>query len=406
MRILVQKYGGSSVADLDRIRNVARRVRGSLGRADRLVVVVSAMGKTTDSLIAMASALTPLPDRREMDQLLATGEQVSVALLSIALQAEGVRALSLTGPQAGIRAAGFHTEGRICDLDPSRVLEAFDRGFEVVVVAGFQGDKGGDLITLGRGGSDLTAVALAASLEVPCEIYTDVPGIFTADPRVVPRARRIEAVDYEECMEMALLGAKVMQARSVELAYKYGVPIYVASTFLEEGGSWIMARSVSEGVVVKAVVHDRNIAKVAVLGVPDRPGVAAFLFESLSGAGVAAEMIIQSTMRGGINDIAFVVKLKDLGEAIEVCKRVVKELKAQGVVFDSEVGRVSVVGAGLSSDPTIPARTFRTLAREGINIDMIASGGLSISCVVRASELERAVRALHAEFIEGVNGVA
>jgi aspartate kinase len=396
----VFKFGGSSVATADKIRAVARRVAAYVRQGDSIVVVVSAMGKTTDGLIRLAMEVAPSLNRREMDQLLATGEQQTIALLALALEGEGVRSRSFTGSQAGFLVEGHYSEGRIRRMEPQLVERSLAAG-EVAVVAGFQGVlPNGDTITLGRGGSDLSAIALAASLEADsCHIYTDVDGIYSADPRVVPEARKLDYISYQECLEMAVAGSKVLQSRSVELAARMELPVYVASTFSNEEGTWVMNFDVNEGLVVKAVVSDRETAKVAVLGVPDVPGVAARLFSALADRGVGAEMIIQSVMRGQVNDIGFLVKKSLLGDAIEVCRDLVRDIGAQGVTYDTEIARVSVIGAGIANHPEIPSQMFSILAAEGINLDMIAATSMAITCVVAAPKMDQAVQALHGHFL-------
>ena len=403
MKRMVMKFGGTSVADIARIQAVAARVLPFVQKGYQVAVVVSAMGKTTDGLLYMAGQLGA-PDRREMDQLLATGEQQTIALVAMALRAAGVPSRSYTGQRAGILAEGYHMEGRIQRMQPFLVEEDLEEGV-VPVIAGFQAvSSKGDVVTLGRGGSDLSAVALACSLEADeCHIYTDVEGVFTADPRIVQNARKLKKVSHEICMEMAALGAKVLQARSVEMAFRYGVPVYVASSFTEEEGTWVMQENVNEKLYVHSVSQDTNVAKVAVLGVPDKPGVAAGFFTLLAENGIAAEMIIQSVMRGGMNDIAFLVRKEDLGKAIEVTTEYVEKVGAQGVNFDTEVARVSVVGAGIGNHPEVPSQMFSAFAELGINIEMISSTSLSITCVVEAVRVEEAVKALHKKFVEEIH---
>ena len=403
MKRMVMKFGGTSVADIGRIQAVAARVLPFVQKGYQVAVVVSAMGKTTDGLLYMAGQLGA-PDRREMDQLLATGEQQTIALVAMALRAAGVPSRSYTGQRAGILAEGYHMEGRIQRMQPFLVEEDLEEGV-VPVIAGFQAASSkGDVVTLGRGGSDLSAVALACSLEADeCHIYTDVEGVFTADPRIVKNARKLKKVSHEICMEMAALGAKVLQARSVEMAFRYGVPVYVASSFTEEEGTWVMQENVNEKLYVHSVTQDTNVAKVAVLGVPDKPGVAAGFFTLLAKNGIAAEMILQSVMRGGMNDIAFLVRKEDLGKAIEVTTEYVEKVGAQGVNFDTEVARISVVGAGIGNHHEVPSQMFSAFADRGINIEMISSTSLSITCVVEAARVEEAVKALHKKFVEEVH---
>ncbi len=401
MTVEVLKYGGSSLAGDGRLDSVAGDIAAIAEGGVSVAVVVSAVGHTTDSLLETAGRVNGRTNRREIDQLLATGEQQSVALLTMALEKRGIRARSFSGWQAGIRGQGVFTDGRIRGVVPSAVQKALERG-EVAVVAGFQAvTDDGDVITLGRGGSDLSAVALAAALEADCcRIFTDVDGIYSADPGMVPSAVRLESVSCGECMEMAAAGARVMQARSVELAWRYDVPLFVASSSDRERGTWIVREDVSEKFVVRAIAHDSGVAKVAVLGVPDTPGIAARVFGPLSDAGVGVEMIIQSIMRGQVNDIAFLVRKEFLGEAIEVCRGTARDVGAQGVAFDTEIGKISLVGAGLANHPEAPARMFSILAGESVNIDMISSTSMAITCVVSSADVERAVAALHRSFIE------
>jgi aspartate kinase len=403
-RTAVLKFGGSSVADAERMHEVAGIIGKYIERGYRLAVIVSAMGNTTNRLLELAGNVSDELDGREIDQLLATGEQQSIALLALALKKEGIPALSLTAAQAGFHARGFPTEGRICRVDPKAVIEATAND-KVAVVAGFQAiTDEGDVITLGRGGSDLSAVALAAAIGGECHILKDVAGVCTADPRVVARPVKLDKFTYSECMELSTLGAKMLQARSVEVAARYEVPLYVASSFVEEGGTWIVkSYPVSEGMIIKGVVHDVNVAKVVMMGVPDVPGVAGRLFSNLAERGVSAEMIIQNNLRGGLNDIGFLVKKEALDGTIEVCRDFSRDIGAQGVSFNSEIARVSIVGAGIANHPDIPSRMFSTLAREGINIDMIASTALAVTCVVASTRGEDAVRALHEHFIEEVS---
>lgn len=400
-RVAVLKFGGSSVADAERMHEVARIVKKYTEKGYRLSVIVSAMGDTTNRLLELAGDVSDEFDGREIDQLLATGEQQSVALLALALKKEGVPALSFTAAQAGFHAKGFPTEGRIYRVDPKAVVMAMESG-KVAVVAGFQAmTDEGDIITLGRGGSDLSAVALAAAIRGECHILKDVTGVFSADPRVVAHPVKLNYFTYKECMELSTLGAKMLQARSVEVAARYEVPLYVASSFVEEEGTWIVkSNPVSEGLIIKGVVHDAKVAKVVLMGVPDVPGIAGRLFSSLAESGIGVEMIIQNNMRGGLNDIGFLVKKEFLDGTIEVCRTFSKDVGAQGVSFNSEIARVSIVGAGIANHPDIPSRMFNVLAEEGINIDMIASTALAVTCVVAASRAEDAVRALHEHFIE------
>ena len=401
--LTVLKFGGTSVAGPERMKHVAGIVKKTREQGFRVAVVVSAMGNMTDDLLAMADNVANTKNGREMDQLLATGEQQSVALLSLALQQFGLPAQSFTALQAGIKAEGFPMEGRIYRIEPDAVEKVLNEG-TVAVITGFQAiTDSGDVITLGRGGSDLSAVALAGAMKADsCQLLKDVAGIMTGDPRVVRRPYKMKQIGFDECMEMAVQGANVLQARSVEMAARYEIPLYVGSSFVEEEGTWVMSNPVTEGLIIKAVVHDSKVAKVVLLGVPDIPGVAARLFSNLSDEGVGAEMIIQNNMRGGVNDIGFLVKKTNLESAIKVCRDLCREIDAQGVSFDTEIARVTIVGAGIANHPEVPSKMFNILAEEGINIEMIASTSLAVTCVVGSSRAEEAVRALHEHFIEEV----
>jgi aspartate kinase len=402
MALIVQKYGGSSVADPDKILAVARRV-AETAATDQVVVVVSAMGKTTDGLVALARRITPAPEPREMDMLLATGEQVTIALLAMALQRLGLKARSFTGPQAGLRTDTAHTKARITRIDPSRVREALDAG-AVAVVAGFQGlAESDDIATLGRGGSDLTGVALAAALKADlCEIYTDVDGVYTADPNIVPDARKLDRVSYDEMLEMASLGAKVLQSRSVEFAKKWGVPVHVRSTFKRDPGTIVTREeSAMEEVVVTGVTHDRNQAKISILRVPDRPGIAGTVFGAIAEANIVVDMIVQNISRDGFTDMSFTVPRADFERAVSALRTVAEKVGAQGVVHDERVAKVSIVGVGMRSHSGVASRMFAALAREGINIQMISTSEIAVSCVIDDKYAELAVRALHDAFEVG-----
>ena len=399
MALIVQKYGGSSVADPEKIRNVARRVADS-ARDHQVVVVVSAMGKTTDSLIALAHQITAAPEPRELDMLLATGEQVTIALLAMALHALGRPARSFTGPQVGLRTDTAHTRARITRIEAERVRQALDAG-EIAVVAGFQGlSEDDEITTLGRGGSDLTAVALAAALKADvCEIYTDVDGVYTADPNVVPDARKLARVTYDEMLEMASLGAKVLQARSVEFAKKYGVPVHVRSTFKPDPGTLVTREDATmEQLVVTGVTHDRSQAKISLLRVPDRPGIAATVFGAVGERNIVVDMIVQNISRDGYTDLSFTVPRGDYQRAVAALEEAARQVGAQGVVHDERVAKVSIVGVGMRSHAGVAARMFSALAREGINIQMISTSEIAISCVIEDKYAELAVRALHDAF--------
>jgi len=406
MGLVVQKYGGSSVADAEKIKNVARRVAESAA-GHQVVVVVSAMGKTTDGLLGLARQISAAPDPREMDMLLATGEQVTIALLAVALQALGFKARSLTGPQAGLRTDRAHTQARLTRITAERVRATLDAG-AVAVVAGFQGLSDADEITtLGRGGSDLTAVALAAALKADvCEIYTDVDGVYTADPNVVPDARKLPRVAYDEMLEMASLGAKVLQARSVEFAKKHGVTVHVRSTFKPDPGT-IVTREESgmEDVVVTGITHDRSQAKISLLRVPDRPGIAAQVFGVLGAKRIVLDMIVQNISRDGYTDISFTVPRGDAAPATAALEEIARTIGAAGVVHDERVAKISIVGVGMRSHSGVAARMFGALAREGINIQMISTSEIATSCVIEDKYAELAVRALHDAFELGIEGV-
>ena len=399
-QLIVQKYGGSSVADPEKIKNVARRVAEGARQGHRMVVVVSAMGRTTDALIALAGAITPMPDPREMDVLLATGEQVTIGLLAMALQSMGYPASSFTGPQVGMVTDEAHTQARIKRITAERIGSALAAG-KVAVVAGFQGmTEAGDITTLGRGGSDLTGVALAAALKADvCEIFTDVDGVYTADPNVVPDARKLARVSYDEMLEMAALGAKVLQARSVEFAKKYGVPVHVRSTFKPDPGTLVTREDVSmEEVVVTGITHDRGQAKLSILRVPDRPGIASRVFGSLGTQHIVVDMIVQNISRDGYTDISFTLARADRARAEQVLDNVGKEVGASGVAADDRVAKVSIVGVGMRSHAGVAARMFDTLSREGVNIQMISTSEIAVSCVIEDKYTELAVRALHDAF--------
>jgi aspartate kinase len=398
--IIVQKYGGTSVADIQRIRRVAERVLRARGEGNQVVVVVLAMGHTTDELLAMAHELTPIPNARELDLLLTAGERIAMSLLAIALNDAGYPAVSYTGSQAGIITDTRHGKARIIDIRPGRIREALDRG-AVVIVAGFQGvSTAYDVTTLGRGGSDTTAVALAASLGADlCEIYTDVAGVYTADPRIVPEARRLHAVSYEEMLEMAAAGARVLQLRSVEYARAGGIMLHVRSSFDDEHGTWIREEDERmEQAIISGVTHDDTEAKVTLEDVPDRPGVAAAIFRAIAEEGINVDLIVQNTARDGKADVSFTVAKEDLPRARQICEKVAEEVGAARFDADPDVAKVSLVGAGMKTHPGVQAEMFSALAEEGINIEMISTSSIRITCVVRAKDVERAVKALHARF--------
>src|SRR5262247_1218926 len=399
MALIVQKYGGSSVADAEKIRNVARRVADA-ATANQVVVVVSAMGKTTDGLLGLAQQIAHAPEPREMDMLLATGEQVTIALLAMALHELGLKARSFTGVQAGMRTDRAHTKARITQITADRVRAALDAG-SVAVVAGFQGLSDQDEITtLGRGGSDLTAVALAAALKADvCEIYTDVDGVYTADPNIVPDARKLPRVAYDEMLEMASLGAKVLQARSVEFAKKYGVTVHVRSTFKPDPGT-IVTREENEmeEAVVTGITHDRSQAKISILHVPDRPGIAARVFGAIAASSIVVDMIVQNISQDGYTDMSFTLPRGDHARAVAELTDVVREIGARGIVHNERVAKVSIVGVGMRSHAGVAATMFAALAREGINIQMISTSEIATSCVIEDKYAELAVRSLHDAF--------
>lgn len=407
MSLIVMKFGGSSVADADKIKNVASRIIEKAKQGNKVVVVVSAPGDMTDDLISLAEKLTDSPDKREMDMLLATGEQVSIALLSMAIKARGVNAISLTGPQAGIHADLAYTKARITKIVPTKIKKEISAG-KIVIVAGFQGiNPHEDITTLGRGGSDLTAVALAAALKADeCEIYTDVEGVYTTDPRMVKEAQKISVISYDEMLEMAGTGAQVMQGRSVEVAKKFGVKIHVRSSFTKNTGTIITGdeQEVSmEEVVVRAVTFDKNQAKLSILDVPDRPGVASKIFGALAKESINVDMIIQSAARQKYNDISFTVGRSELKRTAEILRRMKEKIGASGVLADDTVAKISIIGVGMKSHPGVAAMMFAALAKEKVNIEMISTSEIKISCIIKDSDVERAVKSLHKAFGLGKN---
>jgi len=400
LSLVVQKYGGTSVGDVDKIKNVARRVVETKKRIDHVVVVVSALGDTTNNLVSLAAQISKTPPEREMDMLLSTGEQVSMALLAIALNELGQDAISMTGQQVEILTDTGHTRAKIRHIGADRVVQELRKG-RVVVVAGFQGvTSEGEITTLGRGGSDTTAVALAAELHADsCEIYTDVDGVFTADPRVVPQARKLDEVSYMEMLEMAATGALVLQSRSVEYGRNYGVPLHVRSSFHQGEGTWVKSEDdIMEKAIISAVTHDFSESKVTVVGVPDRPGVAARLFGALAEANVNVDMIIQNVSEHARTDISFTVATDNLTKVRKVAGDIGEAVGAEGVNFDADIAKISLIGAGMRSHPGIAAGMFQTLADNDINIEMISTSPIKISCVVRGADGERAVQTLHDHF--------
>jgi aspartate kinase len=404
MALIVQKYGGTSVGNTDRIKNVAARVAKYHAKGDQIVVVVSAMSGVTDNLIKLAKDIMPLPNEREMDMLLATGEQTTIALAAIALHSIGIPAVSLTGAQAGIVTDGVHTKAKIQNISPKVVHDFLNEG-KVVIVAGFQGHTSeGQVTTLGRGGSDLTAIALAAALKADlCQIYTDVDGVYTTDPRIVPTANKLQEISYDEMLELASLGAKVMQSRSVEFAKKFGVVFEVRSSLNENPGTIVKEETKSmEGVVVRGVALDKNQAKVTLVGVPDKPGVAAKIFKALGDATVNVDMIIQNISHGTgtpATDISFTADKPDLLKAQKVIDSLKKEIGFREVITAEKVGKLSIVGVGMKSHTGVAGKLFETLANEGVNIDMISTSEIKISVVIDLAKGEQAVKAVHAAFI-------
>jgi aspartate kinase len=400
MPLVVQKFGGTSVGDADRIRAVADHIARTRRGGSDVVAVVSAMGRTTDDLIRLADSVSSEQPPREYDMLVSAGERITAPALCMALFGLGVEATSFTGSQAGIITDTDHTRAKILEIRPDRLREALAAGI-VPVVAGFQGmSTERDVTTLGRGGSDTTAVALAAVLGADaCEIYTDVTGVFTADPRVVPTAHRINRISFEEMLEIAATGGRVLNLRSVEFARNHNVPLHVRSSFTWEPGTWVVEEEADmEAAVVTAVTHDTSEAKVTVSGVPDRPGVAAQLFRALADRSINVDMIVQNTSAHGTTDISFTVPKTDLATSVETAQSHSDELGASGVSSDRDVSRVSLIGAGMKSHPGIAATMFETLAHEKINIDMISTSTIRTSCIVRTDDIERAVRCLHAAF--------
>jgi len=397
---IVQKFGGTSVADSDRIREVAKHVAWTRQNGDEVVVVVSAMGKTTDELVRMAEDVSSVTPGRELDMLLTAGERITMSLLCMALAELGVEAASFTGSQAGIITDTTHTKAKIVEVRATRLTEALAEGV-VPVVAGFQGvSTTRDITTLGRGGSDTTAVALAAALGADrCEIYTDVSGVFTADPRVVPSARRLQRISFDEMLEIASTGGRVLALRSVEFARNHHVPVHVRSSFTWEPGTWVTEEDPSmEQPIVSAVTSEVSEVKVTITAVPDRPGVAAAVFRALAERAVNVDMIVQNTSREGLTDISFTVPRAELVAAREVTESLSAEIGAREVLVDEGIAQVSIVGAGMKTHPGVTAMMFETLAKAGINIEMISTSPIRISCVVRAEAVDKAVRALHDAF--------
>ncbi len=400
--LIVQKYGGSSVSDAQAVKRVAKRIAEAKRAGNDVVVVVSAMGDTTDELLDLAAQVTPMPPQRELDILLTAGERISMSLLAMAINNLGVKAKSFTGQQAGVITDAVHGRARIVDVVPSRIRETIEKG-QVAIVAGFQGvtAETNDVTTLGRGGSDTTAVALAAGLGADvCEIYTDVDGVFTADPRIVPAARKIDHVTYEEMLELAASGAKVLALRSVEYARRYKVPVHVRSSFSTGPGTLVTEEESMEEPIISGVAHDRSQAKVTVVGVPDVPGKAAQIFQVVATAGANIDMIVQnvSVARTGLTDISFTLPASDGATATTALAEVQGEIGFDSLQYDDTIGKVSLVGAGMKSHPGVSARLFGALSEAGVNIEMISTSEIRISVVTRSDSLDAAVRAVHTAF--------
>ena len=402
MSIVVQKFGGTSVADADRIRNVASRIARSVEAGHQVVAVVSAMGSTTNELRALAASISKRPHPRELDMLLSSGERISMSLVAMALHALGHHAESYTGSQAGIITDALHGSARISDVRPTRILAALEKG-TIPIIAGFQGvsEDTLDITTLGKGASDLTAIALAAALGAEvCEIYTDVDGVYTADPRLCPSARKLHAVSYEEMLEMAASGARVLQARSVELARGQNVLVHVRTSFNDSEGTFIREEDerMMEKAIISAVTHDATEAKVTLVNVPDQPGVASKVFRPLADMGANVDMIVQNISHDGRTDISFTVPRLDLQKSMDAVERVAAEVGAEGYASDDGIARVSLIGAGMKSHPGVAADMFDALAEAGVNIEMISTSAIRVSCVIREEQVQQAVQAVHERF--------
>ena len=406
MGLIVQKFGGSSVADAEGMKRVAARIVATKKAGHQVVVVVSAMGDTTDELIELANAVTPIPQGRELDMLLTAGERISMAVLAMAINNLGFEALSFTGSQAGVITDSVHGKARIIDVTPGRIREAIDSG-AIAIVAGFQGisQDTKDITTLGRGGSDTTAVALAAALDADvCEIYTDVDGVFSADPRVVPGARKLTTVTYEEMLELAGAGAKVLHLRCVEYARRYNLPIHVRSSFSTNEGTWVVENhpdgGTMEQAIISGVAHDKSEAKVTVVGVPDRTGIAARIFQAIADNDINVDMIVQnvSAAATGLTDISFTVPKAEGQKATGVLQRIQGEVGFASLIYDDTIGKLSLVGAGMRSHPGVTATFFAAMADSGVNIEMISTSEIRISIIVKEADLERAAKAAHTAF--------
>ncbi len=400
MALIVQKYGGTSVGSTDKIKAVARRVIECQKQGNQMVVVLSAMAGETDRLTAMANDIQKIPNLREMDMLLSTGEQVTIALFAMAVKEAGSDAISLLGDQVRIRTDRMHTRARIRDIDTTLLKKHLDAG-RIVTVAGFQGvDDDGDITTLGRGGSDTTAVALAAALGADaCEIFTDVEGVYTTDPNICSQARKIDHISYDEMLELASLGAKVLDIRSVGLAKRYNVPVHVRSTFSDNEGTWVVEEDrIMESMLVSGITYNRNEARITIKKVPDQPGIAAKIFLPISDAGILVDMIIQNTRDSHLTDMTFTVMRNDYARAMEIVKKVAEEIGAESVTGDQDIVKVSIVGVGMRNHSGIASTMFQILAKEGINMMMVSTSEIKVSCIISEKYTELAVRALHDAF--------
>lgn len=400
MGIIVQKYGGTSVGNPERIMNVANRIIATKEQGNSVITVVSAMGDSTDDLLALANAITKNPSHREMDMLLATGEQVSIALLSMAIKEKGYEVVSLTGAQAGIFTDNIHKKAKITRIDNTRLKKEIDAG-KIVIVAGFQGKtESGEITTLGRGGSDTTAVAVAAAIKADvCEIYTDVDGVYTTDPRIVKNARKLPFVSYDEMLELASLGALVLQTRAVEYAKQHNVKVCVISSFNNNEGTLVEEGSLMEKTrLVSGVAHDLDVAKITIYGVPDIPGIAGNIFRALADNTINVDMIVQSNPRGSINDISFTVHNEDKDKAMEIVEKLKDEIGAEGVKVREKLAKISIVGAGMQSNPGVAATMFEALAKAGINIELISTSEIKVSCILELERAKEAVQVIHDKF--------
>ena len=406
MGLIVQKYGGSSVSDAEGMKRVAARIVGTKRAGNQVVVVVSAMGDTTDELIDLANQITPMPTGRELDMLLTAGERISMALLAMAISNLGHEARSFTGSQAGVITDSAHGRARIIDVTPGRIQEALKEG-AIAIVAGFQGisQDTKDVTTLGRGGSDTTAVALAAALDADvCEIYTDVDGIFSADPRVVPQARKLKSVTYEEMLELAASGAKVLHLRCVEYARRYDLPIHVRSSFSTHEGTWVVKNHPEGGIMEKAIIagiaHDKSEAKITIVGVPDRTGIAARIFQAIADADINIDMIVQnvSAAATGLTDISFTLPKSEGSDATATLQKIQGEVGFTSIQYDDQIGKISLIGAGMRSHPGVTATFFAAMSEAGVNIEMISTSEIRISIICRSADVERGVKAAHTAF--------